>query len=225
MNRSFFLRASAALAAACLCFPSAMAQSAWPDKPVTFVVPFAAGSTTDQLARSLGQSLTEQTKQAVVVDNKAGASGQIAAAQVTRAAADGYTVPITTNTTHAANEMQDIAIARSGDKGNRATLSVISRAPDHYADHYAAHYAVLERLLTVERVQADYRGIVQGQVQRYALPHLYAVHFVMDEALAGGVTRSLALDAHGKALSAAILDIEVDEQHPLQNPIHPTTGD
>src|SRR5213083_562848 len=76
----------------------------YPAKPVTFVVPFAAGSATDQLARALGQSITEQTKQAVIVDNKAGASGMLAAQAAARAAADGYTVLITTNTTHAANE-------------------------------------------------------------------------------------------------------------------------
>ena len=73
-------------------------------KPITFIVPFAAGSATDQLARALGQSITEQTKQAVVVDNKAGASGMMAAQAAARAPADGYTVLITTNTTHAANE-------------------------------------------------------------------------------------------------------------------------
>ena len=98
-------------------------------------------------------------------------------------------------------KVHDIAIARSGDKGNRATLSVIARDP--------AHYPLLERTLTVERVQAQYRGIVQGTVTRHLLPHLGAVHFVMNEALAGGVTRSLALDAHGKTLSAAVLDIEL----------------
>jgi len=81
----------------------AAAQS-YPAKPIVFVVPFAAGSATDQLARALGQSITEQTKQAVVVDNKAGASGMMAAQASARAAADGYTVLITTNTTHAANE-------------------------------------------------------------------------------------------------------------------------
>ena len=77
---------------------------AYPSKPVTFVVPFAAGSATDQLARALGQSVTEQTKQTVIVDNKAGASGMLAAQQAARAANDGTTVLITTNTTHAANE-------------------------------------------------------------------------------------------------------------------------
>jgi tripartite-type tricarboxylate transporter receptor subunit TctC len=77
---------------------------AYPAKPITFVVPFAAGSATDQLARALGQSVTEQAKQTVIVDNKAGASGMLAAQQAARAANDGYTVLITTNTTHAANE-------------------------------------------------------------------------------------------------------------------------
>ena len=99
-------------------------------------------------------------------------------------------------------KLQDIAIARSGDKGNRATLSVIARDP--------AHYPLLEALLTVDRVQAHYPGIVQGRVPRFLLPHLGAVHFVMDEALGGGVTRSLALDAHGKTLSAAILSLPLD---------------
>ena len=92
-----------AVAAGLLAATGAVAQT-FPAKPITFVVPFAAGSATDQLARALGQSITDQTKQAVVVDNKGGASGQIAAAQVARAPADGYTVLITTNTTHAANE-------------------------------------------------------------------------------------------------------------------------
>ena len=84
--------------------PLAFAQSDYPSKPITFVVPFAAGSATDQLARAIGQSITEQTKQPVVVENKGGASGMIAAQAVAKAPADGYTVLITTNTTHAANE-------------------------------------------------------------------------------------------------------------------------
>ena len=81
-----------------------LAQTKYPEKPVTFIVPFAAGSATDQLARALGNSITQDTKQAVIVDNKAGASGMMAAQAAARATADGYTVLITTNTTHAANE-------------------------------------------------------------------------------------------------------------------------
>ncbi len=98
-------------------------------------------------------------------------------------------------------KLHDIAIARSGDKGNRATLSVIALDP--------ADYPRLEALLTVERVQSHYRGIVRGAVQRFPLPHLHALHFVLHDALAGGVTRSLALDAHGKTLASAILDIDL----------------
>ena len=82
---------------------SAIAQD-FPAKGITFVVPFAAGSATDQLARGLGQQVATDSKQAVVVDNKPGASGFIAAQAVAKAPADGYTVLITTNTTHAANE-------------------------------------------------------------------------------------------------------------------------
>ena len=87
-----------------LSLSSAALAQAYPTKPLTFVVPFAAGSATDQLARALGQSLGEQSRQTVVVDNRAGASGMLAAQAVARAPADGYTVLITTNTTHAANE-------------------------------------------------------------------------------------------------------------------------
>jgi tripartite-type tricarboxylate transporter receptor subunit TctC len=79
-------------------------QQAFPEKPITFVVPFAAGTATDQIARALGNSITAETKQPVVIDNKAGASGFIASQQAAKAPADGYTVLITTNTTHAANE-------------------------------------------------------------------------------------------------------------------------
>ena len=100
-------------------------------------------------------------------------------------------------------KVRDIALARSGDKGNRATLSVIALDP--------ANYPLLERVLTAERVRAHYAGVVRGEVQRYPLPHLGAVHFVMNDALAGGVTRSLALDAHGKTLAFAILDVSLDD--------------
>jgi tripartite-type tricarboxylate transporter receptor subunit TctC len=93
----------ATLVAALALAGAAQAQD-YPAKPVTFVVPFAAGSATDQLARALGQGVTDQTKQSVVVDNKPGASGFLAAQQAAKAQPDGYTVLITTNTTHAANE-------------------------------------------------------------------------------------------------------------------------
>jgi tripartite-type tricarboxylate transporter receptor subunit TctC len=95
---------SPTLALAALLAVGAAAAQTFPDKSITFVVPFAAGSATDQIARALGNGVTAETKQPVVIENKAGASGFIASQQVAKAPADGYTVLITTNTTHAANE-------------------------------------------------------------------------------------------------------------------------
>ncbi|HSW06604.1 Bug family tripartite tricarboxylate transporter substrate binding protein [Aquabacterium sp.] len=106
MNPLRFRRRALAAALTCITLGLSMGAhaQAYPSKPITFIVPFAAGSATDQLARALGQSITEQTKQAVVVENKAGASGMMAAQAAARAGADGHTVLITTNTTQAANE-------------------------------------------------------------------------------------------------------------------------
>jgi hypothetical protein len=106
----------------------------------------------------------------------------------------------------ARRRLADVAIARSGDKGDRATLAVIALDP--------AHYPLLERWLTAERVRDVYRGVVRGTVVRHALPQLAALHFVMDKALGGGVTRSLALDAHGKTLGSALLALELPEDIP-----------
>src|SRR5437868_9076203 len=97
MNRRHLLAAALALA------PLA-ALADYPDKPITFIVPFAAGSATDQLARALGQAVTAETKQSVVVDNKPGANAFIGAQAAAHAPKDGYSIFITTNTTHAANE-------------------------------------------------------------------------------------------------------------------------
>lgn len=85
-------------------FASVAQAQNYPDKPITFIVPFAAGSATDQLARALGLAVTQETKQQVIIDNKPGANAFIGAQAAANAAKDGYTVFITTNTTHAANE-------------------------------------------------------------------------------------------------------------------------
>jgi tripartite-type tricarboxylate transporter receptor subunit TctC len=137
LTRRSTLAAVAALALAAFAGPAS--AQAYPAKPITFLVPFAAGSATDQLARALGQSITEQTKQAVVVDNKAGASGMMAAQAAARAPADGYTVLISTNTTHAANEhlyrklpydpVKDFAPVTGLGKGGQV---LVVRADSHY---------------------------------------------------------------------------------------------
>ncbi|MFN4310954.1 MAG: Bug family tripartite tricarboxylate transporter substrate binding protein [Ferrovibrio sp.] len=92
-----------ALAALCFALPAA-AQSAYPNKPIKFIVPFAAGSATDTVARVVGNKLGNDLGQTVVVENAAGANGVIAAQKVAQATPDGYTLLISTNTTHAANQ-------------------------------------------------------------------------------------------------------------------------
>lgn len=100
-----FNRRIALSTAALVAFAAASVQAqTFPEKPITFIVPFAAGSATDQLARALAQGVTQETKQQVVVDNKPGANAFIGAQAAARAPKDGYTIFITTNTTHAANE-------------------------------------------------------------------------------------------------------------------------
>jgi hypothetical protein len=99
-------------------------------------------------------------------------------------------------------QLREIAHARTGDKGDTVNICVIA--------YRSQDYALLERELTAERVAAHFAGIVRGPVRRYALPGIGALNFVLEQALGGGVTRSLALDAHGKSLGSAILGLELD---------------
>jgi hypothetical protein len=104
-------------------------------------------------------------------------------------------------------KLRELAHARSGDKGNVSNISVIAYEP--------GDYAFLAEHVTAERVKAHFADIVAGPVERYELPGIGALNFVMHEALAGGVTRSLSLDAHGKSLSSSLLDLELpDRQRP-----------
>ncbi|TXN07490.1 hypothetical protein FV222_02150 [Methylobacterium sp. WL103] len=100
-------------------------------------------------------------------------------------------------------KLRALAHSRTGDKGNTSNTSLIAYDP--------ADYDRLEAHVTAERVQAHFREIVTGQVVRYALPRIGALNFVMTGALGGGVTRSLALDAHGKGLGSALLDLEIPD--------------
>lgn len=101
-------------------------------------------------------------------------------------------------------KLGEIAHSRAGDKGDTVNISVIAYDPDQYRR--------LERHVTADRVRERFREIVAGDVVRYELPHIGALNFVMRKALGGGVTRTLAIDIHGKALSAAILDLDLPDQ-------------
>jgi hypothetical protein len=98
--------------------------------------------------------------------------------------------------------LREIAHARTGDKGNRSIISVIA--------YDLKDFPAIERAVNAERVRAYYADTVKGEVERYVVPHLGALNFVLHDALGGGVTRSLALDAHGKCLSSAILGMVIE---------------
>jgi hypothetical protein len=94
-----------------------------------------------------------------------------------------------------------LAHARSGDKGNRANVGVVA--------HDRACYDWLEGTLTEAVVAEHFRSVGIGRVHRYSLPRLLAFNFVIDEALAGGASRSLRLDTQGKALATALLELNL----------------
>lgn len=102
------------------------------------------------------------------------------------------------------NEMKlrEIAHSRTGDKGDISNISVI---PYNEAD-----YEFLKEVLTEEVVKEYFQGICKGEVVRYELDGLRALNFVLNHTLGGGVTRSLAIDRHGKTLGMALLEMEVE---------------
>jgi hypothetical protein len=108
----------------------------------------------------------------------------------------------------------DIAHARSGDKGDTANVGVIALQPEWYS--------VIERYLTLERVTQHFRGVITGPIERYELPNLRALNFLLHGALDGGGTLSLKTDAQGKVFSTAmlrmVLDIPDDEARAAQLP-------
>lgn len=99
-------------------------------------------------------------------------------------------------------KLYDLAHARAGDKGNTSILSLIA--------YRAEDFALLRERVTVDAVKKHFAGVIKGNVKRYELPGLGALQFVGEDALAGGVTTSLAIDAHGKSLSSALLEMEIE---------------
>jgi hypothetical protein len=110
----------------------------------------------------------------------------------------------------------DIAHTRSGDKGDMANCGVIALRPEWYP--------VLVRELTTERVAAHYGTLISGTVERFELPNLHALNFLLHGALDGGGTLSLKTDAQGKVVSTAmlrlVLTLPADEARTLGMPLH-----
>jgi hypothetical protein len=95
-----------------------------------------------------------------------------------------------------------LAHARSGDKGDTANVGLIALGEDIYP--------LLAREVTAERVKEHFRGICRGEVERFELPNLGALNFLLHESLGGGGTLSLMTDAQGKTFSTALLRMEID---------------
>ena len=99
-------------------------------------------------------------------------------------------------------QLLKLAHARSGDKGDTANVGVIALRPEYYP--------ILVEQLTTERVREHFRGICHGEVERFELPNLQALNFLLHNALGGGGTVSLKTDAQGKTLSTAMLRMLVE---------------
>jgi len=99
-------------------------------------------------------------------------------------------------------QLLHLAHARSGDKGDTANVGLIAREPEFY-DLLVEH-------VTVDRVRAHFEGICHGGVERFELPNLGALNFLLHQALGGGGTVSLKTDAQGKTLSTALLRMEIE---------------
>jgi hypothetical protein len=99
-------------------------------------------------------------------------------------------------------KLYDLAHSRAGDKGDTTILTLVAYRPEDYP--------LLVRQVTPDAVRRHFAGIIRGEVRRFELPNLYALQFVGEHALGGGVTVSLGLDAHGKSLSAALLEMEIE---------------
>ena len=98
-------------------------------------------------------------------------------------------------------KLLDIAHSRTGDKGNISNISLIV--------YDEKDSPLIKEKVTAEKVKEYFSDIVKGEVIRYELDNLWALNFVMYDALGGGVTRSLAIDKHGKSLSSALLEMEL----------------
>jgi len=103
-------------------------------------------------------------------------------------------------------QLTKLAHARSGDKGDTANVGLIALKDEFYP--------ILVREVTAERVKAHFKGICRGEVERFELPNLGALNFLLHESLGGGGTLSLMTDAQGKTFSTALLrmEVEVSEQ-------------
>src|ERR1700752_3243563 len=114
----------------------------------------------------------------------------------------GATLPLQCDNEPMKVPLAQIAHTRSGDKGDTCNIGVIA--------YDERHYPVLVREVTAERVKRHFGDLVKGEVERFELPNLGALNFLLHQALGGGGTVSLRVDAQGKTFGAALLGMEID---------------
>ena len=102
----------------------------------------------------------------------------------------------------AKRKLIELAHARSGDKGDTSNIGLIARKPEYYP--------ILAREVTAERVKRHFEGICKGRVERFEIPNLGALNFLLHEALDGGGTMALKADPQGKTYSTALLRMEIE---------------
>ena len=103
----------------------------------------------------------------------------------------------------AQRKLIEFAHSRSGDKGDTANVGIIARKPEYYP--------LLVREVTAARVKEHFKGVCQGKVERFELPNLGALNFLLHESLDGGGTLALKADPQGKTYSSALLRMEIDD--------------
>jgi hypothetical protein len=105
-------------------------------------------------------------------------------------------------------QLVTICHGRSGDKGDTANVGIIARKPEYFA--------IIEKYVTAEKVKKHFEGIALGPVERFDLPNIGALNFLLHNALGGGGTKSLKNDAQGKTLAAALLKMEIEIEETIR---------
>ncbi|CAB5688881.1 tripartite tricarboxylate transporter substrate binding protein [Comamonas aquatica] len=153
---------------------SALAADAYPDKPLTMIVPFSAGGTTDILARIVGQALGQELGQTIIIENKPGAGGNIGAQQASRAKADGYTLFMGTVGTHAINQALYKKLPYDPVK-DFAPLSRVANVPNLLVAHPSRPYKTVQEMIAYAKKHPG--EVTYGSPGSGASPHVSGALF------------------------------------------------
>jgi len=168
------LKTLAAATLAVASMGSALAADAYPDKPLTMVVPFSAGGTTDILARIVGQALGQELGQTIIIENKPGAGGNIGAQQASRAKADGYTLFMGTVGTHAINQALYKKLPYDPAK-DFAPLSRVANVPNLLVAHPSRPYKTVQEMIAYAKKHPG--EVTYGSPGSGASPHVSGALF------------------------------------------------